>query len=229
MPTYTSKYGLIKPTPGNSEVVNVADLNANSDVIDSRLGATVVTDGVTPDTTTLREGQLVVERTSGIAWVAQKDNTGAYIKNYVNYPYYYAAFMVASIPADSTWNQFGWPTWSPSSYNATAADMGGGPSANYWKAPFKGIFSFRCIDLFGPGSAALNQFRASLFSTNGALEENNSLAGHYMLRGNNLTNVITMTKVYNTGDVLGHSVYVDSVGNPTLTSTVFVTCIQRLG
>jgi len=82
MATATTRIGLIKPAGG--EPINVDDLNTNSDRLDKVMPFVLVNDGVTPPDTDLIDGSVIMEKTSGLVWVAQKSGASFIRKPIIN-------------------------------------------------------------------------------------------------------------------------------------------------
>ena len=80
MSTVTTRLGLIKPA--GTEQVDVALLNANADQIDYTSGVILVNAGVVPPNSSLFDGAVVMEKTTGVMWVAVKNGSGGFDRYY---------------------------------------------------------------------------------------------------------------------------------------------------
>lgn len=227
--TFTTKYGLIKPTPGTGEIVNVADLNLNSDTIDSALGAQVVNDGVVVPPASIRDGMIVSEKTTGISYILVKNNVGGFDKRFLTSPYLFIAFQTSqAIGGTGAYGDWGWPNIAVAGLvNSSAADISGSGASAVWKAPFDGIFTARVHDQFT--ATTTGNVRGSVIKVNGTIDGPNTETVHTSNGGTSQSNEICYTRKFSKNDTLGHAVLLTNASVPTLYSTVEISCIQRLG
>lgn len=94
MPSYTPRLGLIKPD--GPEEVDVEQLNSNSDILDKWQGAILVNNGVIPPAGDLFDGAVVMEKTSGLVWVAVKNGGGTFDRKFIAAPDEYFGYSMNS-------------------------------------------------------------------------------------------------------------------------------------
>lgn len=136
----TPRVGLIQPVEGTGEKVKVGDINLNMTAIDTNIGAILVNDGVAPDDASLFDGAIVKERTSGITWVAQRNNLGGYDKKYIQYPYVYSSFTPSRIIGiNGSYQTYGCDTFRPD-VSVNSADGERSHPDNGWVCPRTGIY-----------------------------------------------------------------------------------------
>lgn len=140
MSTVTTRLGMTKQAGG--EQIDVDLLNADLDLIDTNIGVLLVNAGVTPPNSSLYDGAVVKEKTTGICWIAQKNGGGGFDKAYLKYPYLAKATASATIAsAVRTTLNLGFVAGG---YNAVSGDFVG----NYWVAPVAGVYTITFIMRF---------------------------------------------------------------------------------
>jgi len=224
--TLTERLGLIKPNRDTNTPLDIERLNLNMNVLDRAVGTSQVADGVIPPSVELYDGKIVREKTSGGVWIAEKQSNGSYAKKWIVYPYLYVAFAATTpVGASGAWSPWGWDIFWGGSYGGQPTDLA---PKNFWKVPFKGIFQMRYQDKFEPTGTA-NQIRASVFTVNDVMENNNTETVHLNNGGTSQENTCTFSRAFDAGVIVGHNILISPGANPTLYSTLEVNCIERIG
>jgi len=130
----TPRLGLIKES--DDEVID--PFAYNWPVIDTAVGARMVTGGTIPPTPETYDGLIVSESTTGKSWIARADGSGGYTRKWLHYPYQLFAQNTA-VPIGSgaaSVLQGGLVYQAGQSINASAADVVNGALV----APLDGIY-----------------------------------------------------------------------------------------
>lgn len=212
MPTPTARLGL--QLLADSE--DISPQRSNFQRIDDISGALWVADGVTPSNSTLFDGCIVAEITSGKIWIARNNGVGGFTKKYITYPWWLVAYTTSATTTNG-WGKYGFNNFYTGK-NSTSADMVSGQV----KIPITGVYSGYMKARYVSNNTGLRSANVNLNNVSPADDTNtgastNTVIGAY-------THLSPQFKTsYNAGDLLSINSYQSSGGNLAVDFVVYIT------